>query len=787
MNKKELNQWTAEKRNMEKIFYGISGLSVRVEDAYVDAIGYTSADGAIHLSYENELTKFAKNKASAIRLGVGFHELLHKMKTNFELTERTCRTLPRYEAEIFHMIDNSLEDAAIEEYAYEVAGGYVLDSLNFAIAKTYEMTSYLHDIEDGFGQFSAALIMFGDMGALKGHFTDMKARDIFKKCAPIFYKGLRSKDTVVRNKCSFEIFKLSEPLWRPIVDEAKSTEEKIRKLKELLKKLGVNPNFGTGSGEDAEEESGEGSGSKRDERRRNTLTIISEEEKEELMKQMSDSSEGDGSGKGASKSLLTDEEGDGKGSGNTEGTEILATEEDLKKLVSKKDKSESSDGLGISGSPDKENKEDKENNEKSSGGSSTDNKDTEENKNSSGSGKEDESTDSSEKGTKSKSSKGEGEDGKGNDSKGNPKSKDNKSENKSSNESSSENGTTDETSKTDGKRMYDKNGSEKTVGSFEDADTTEEREECSFSEEELNSIRADVQRMLETDELDDEDDVDDHGVKDYNIEIPSLPKIGCKNQIMKSDMSSFKPEYEQVCNKFKKDIRSLVNQLRSIFQNDQEEKVYRRSGKLDVDRFYGGRITSRVFDKTKEPDDKSDFGVFLLIDQSGSMGSNKMNMAKQSAIVLAEAFEQMNVPIYIMGFTTTYGETPLHQHYVRWNRKKKDKYSLIGMRAQSNNFDGYAIRYANKILKEKNYLHKLLIVISDGQPACGYYRGADGIADTKMAIREAKKTAEVIGVLIGNSDVNQLHYMYGNDFFHISKMDELCPLLIKRIIKQLNE
>ena len=76
-----------------------------------------------------------------------------------------------------------------------------------------------------------------------------------------------------------------------------------------------------------------------------------------------------------------------------------------------------------------------------------------------------------------------------------------------------------------------------------------------------------------------------------------------------------------------------------------------------------------------------------------------------------------------------------------------------------------------------------IIIISDGSPACYSYCGADGIPDTKDAIRDVRKEASVLGVAIGNNDTEELHYMYGKDFIHISNMDDLFTGISKKMAK----
>lgn len=234
-------------------------------------------------------------------------------------------------------------------------------------------------------------------------------------------------------------------------------------------------------------------------------------------------------------------------------------------------------------------------------------------------------------------------------------------------------------------------------------------------------------------------------------------------------------------------INSLTGRLKNIFQNDLEEKSYRASGKLNYKRVNSGRLTARVFDKNKLPSEKSEAAVMILVDESGSMSGRNAETAKQTAIALAEVFGNLHVPVYIIGFTAdTSGHDAVHNHYVTWKNTRKERLRLLDITARCNNFDGYSIRYGGKILEKCNAKHKLMIVVSDGSPACSAYRGADGIADTKDAIRSVRKFADVLGVLIGPYSVEDLQNMYGNDFINVTRVNELFAQLAKRVVKIVN-
>jgi cobalamin biosynthesis protein CobT len=237
----------------------------------------------------------------------------------------------------------------------------------------------------------------------------------------------------------------------------------------------------------------------------------------------------------------------------------------------------------------------------------------------------------------------------------------------------------------------------------------------------------------------------------------------------------------------------LSSRFNRILKKAREEKVYRASGKLNVPRLSGNRLTCKVFDKNKETGNRHDTAVFALIDESGSMCGYKINNTRIAAIGLAETFAKCNIPLYIMGFTADErGYDVIHNHYMKWKNTQADRLKLLSINARSNNFDGYSIRQATEILKKRAEEHKMLIVISDGQPLCNAYARTNtgisniGIADTKAAVKDAMKDVTVIGILIGNESPEIHKELYGYNFLYIENINDMFLKLgvqIQKFIK----
>jgi len=171
----------------------------------------------------------------------------------------------------------------------------------------------------------------------------------------------------------------------------------------------------------------------------------------------------------------------------------------------------------------------------------------------------------------------------------------------------------------------------------------------------------------------------------------------------------------------------------------------------------------------------------LLVDQSGSMEGSKIRCARNTAIGLSEVFGKLNITTSVIGFTNC-GKTVQQYHYLHWKNTLNDRIRLLHISAERDNFDGYSIRYATKLLEKRSEQHKILIVISDGLPACSYYRNfSHGVTDTSQAIREAEKVADVIGVAVHTDDTDVLHAMYRSSFLQVDDENELFQNLSRKI------
>lgn len=384
-----------------------------------------------------------------------------------------------------------------------------------------------------------------------------------------------------------------------------------------------------------------------------------------------------------------------------------------------------------------------------------------------------------------------------NDSSDNSSSKSDKSDSKSKNKSASETDSKENSSDSSDNAltMHSESGGtgHMTFGEEKESESAAEPDEFTegsyeLTKEDIAAIDKEIEACLKLGEEEARAEKNDpSSVRDFpEISNGYSKSIRCLNMTVES-MSSYANQYSRLKSSMSGDIKLLENQLKRILKNDREERTYRQSGRVSVKRLQSSRMTTRVYTKGVNPKEIDDLAVLLLVDVSGSMSwNNKDNKAKMAAIGLAEVFNDLNIPFKVMTFSADMdGYDVIHTHYINWENSQEERIKLLNIGAGGNNFDGYSVRYAGKVMSKRKELHKLIIVLSDGQPACHYYRRKSGLSDTKNAVREAKKEANVIGIAI-DANIDELYNIYGNSFVQMTDLSNMFSSLgnvIKKEIK----
>ncbi len=198
------------------------------------------------------------------------------------------------------------------------------------------------------------------------------------------------------------------------------------------------------------------------------------------------------------------------------------------------------------------------------------------------------------------------------------------------------------------------------------------------------------------------------------------------------------------------------------------------------------RIMMRSVRKTR------DFSILVLLDLSESTNEKVQDqeysvreLTQQACVLLADAINKVGDPFAIHGFCSDgrhdveyYRYKDFDQH---WDEVPKAK--LAGMTGQLSTRMGAAIRHAGHHLKLQRSAKKLLIVITDGEPADVDVRDPQYLRyDTKKAVEEvAKFGVTTYCMSLDPRADNYVSRIFGQKNYmvvdHVQRLPEKLPLL----------
>jgi nitric oxide reductase NorD protein len=198
------------------------------------------------------------------------------------------------------------------------------------------------------------------------------------------------------------------------------------------------------------------------------------------------------------------------------------------------------------------------------------------------------------------------------------------------------------------------------------------------------------------------------------------------------------------------------------------------------------RIMMRSVRKTR------DFSILVLLDLSESTNEkvagqdySVLELTRQACVLLADAISKVGDPFAIHGFCSD-GRHDVQ--YVRfkdfdqsWNDEPKER--LAGMTGQLSTRMGAAVRHAGHHLELQKSAKKLLIVITDGEPADLDVRDPQYLrSDTKKAVEEVAKNGVLTYCMSLDARADQyVSRIFGQKNYmvvdHVERLPEKLPLL----------
>lgn len=235
--------------------------------------------------------------------------------------------------------------------------------------------------------------------------------------------------------------------------------------------------------------------------------------------------------------------------------------------------------------------------------------------------------------------------------------------------------------------------------------------------------------------------------------------------------------------------RNLIRQL------EEKRKGCKQTGllmghRLDAHAIH--RNDGKLFYKNALPNEHTELAVGLLLDESGSMSSrNRCAYARAAAIILYDFCHSLGIPVMIYGHST--GSMCSAGNYVRCVElfsyaefeeiDKDDKYRLMDIGARGSNRDGAALRFVAEQLVKRPEELKILMLISDGQPADVGYSGTAAEEDLSGIKREYQRKGVLFVAAAIGDDKQNIERIYGDSFLDITDLNQL-PAKLTAVVKR---
>lgn len=260
-----------------------------------------------------------------------------------------------------------------------------------------------------------------------------------------------------------------------------------------------------------------------------------------------------------------------------------------------------------------------------------------------------------------------------------------------------------------------------------------------------------------------------------------------------------------------KRMQDKVDHMVGTIQKDLERAIAARTRSVWRPGLRKGRLNAsslsrltlgddRVFRK-REISTSKDVAVGLLVDCSGSMSGERIDTAALAAYALASVLDRMNISNEVMGFTTQsnlpsemnddaarldvrYARVqniymPIFKGFAeRLTPDVKRRMATFPSRLDlRENVDGECVEIAAQRLLRRDEARKILIVLSDGSPACpGDWRQLSG--HLKQTVRTVIKAGvDVVGIGIQTDSVRE----YYPKNVVLNEVSELAGTVVKQL------
>lgn len=227
--------------------------------------------------------------------------------------------------------------------------------------------------------------------------------------------------------------------------------------------------------------------------------------------------------------------------------------------------------------------------------------------------------------------------------------------------------------------------------------------------------------------------------------------------------------------------KSLVKQLKENRRGGKQTGLI-MGRRLDAHALC--RNDGKVFYKNSLPNEIPELAVGLLLDESGSMCScDRCTYARASAIILYDFCQSLDIPVMVYGHSTGYDTVELYSYAEFEGFDHDDKYRMMDISARGSNRDGAALRFMAEQLSKRPEAVKILILVSDGQPADAGYSGSAAEEDLRGIKQEYQRKGILFVAAAIGSDKENIERIYGDSFLDITDLNQL-PTKLTNVVKR---
>jgi hypothetical protein len=227
--------------------------------------------------------------------------------------------------------------------------------------------------------------------------------------------------------------------------------------------------------------------------------------------------------------------------------------------------------------------------------------------------------------------------------------------------------------------------------------------------------------------------------------------------------------------------KSLARQLKESRRGGKQTGLL-LGRRLDAHALH--RSDGKVFCKNALPREVPELAVGLLLDESGSMCSgDRCTYARAAAVILYDFCDCLDIPVMVYGHSTDSDTVELYSYAEFESYDRDDKYRLMDVAARKNNRDGAALRFTAEQLSKRPETVKILILVSDGQPADSGYYGTAAEEDIRGIKQEYQRKGILFVAAAIGDDKQNIERIYGDSFLDITDLKQL-PVKLTAIVKR---